>query len=225
MPPKAAPAKGKAAPSKSQPGSGNNSKSGSKSNSRTSSPAREPAIPAAKSEEPGPTTEEEEVKREKKKGPRVELVPPVSPEEWDTFTKHYGLDKDGLKDLENQFMLFTPTKSLDGVITADDLLAALQNVGSDVTAEEVKEMIQDADFDSNGEVEFNEFCLMICQRQKEEKQRKKDIRRQSALHPSLSDADDLLAQIQATLAGADDMLNAKKKAVKKTVGLWRKGGE
>lgn len=50
----------------------------------------------------------------------------------------------------------------DGFITHDELLAVLTKRGERMTKAEVKMMIEDADFNGDGKLDYPEFCSMIA---------------------------------------------------------------
>ena len=48
-----------------------------------------------------------------------------------------------------------------GAIDADELSEALEAMGHKMTREEVLKMMQDADDDGGGEIDFEEFCKLM----------------------------------------------------------------
>lgn len=49
-----------------------------------------------------------------------------------------------------------------GSITVDELFAVVENMGSTLTREEVKKMMDEVDDDQSGEIEFPEFLQLMC---------------------------------------------------------------
>lgn len=206
MPPKAAPAKGKGAP------------------------AKQAAKPVPESETPPTPTIVDDGAEDvilpsspetpgKKAPPKAEIPVPRDDEGWAKFQQHFKCSADMMKELEDTFKLLDTDGS--GALEEQEVFDGLEALGCPATMEEVRAMIAASDFDGNGQVDYAEFCLMIATKHKADKEKKKAMARGSSLHPSLTDADDLLAQIMATIGDAEYMLQHKKKAAKKTVGLWR----
>merc|ERR1712070_501726 len=48
-----------------------------------------------------------------------------------------------------------------GSISADELGAVVRSLGQDPTEEELTEMVNEVDTDGNGEIDFEEFCVMM----------------------------------------------------------------
>ncbi|KAI0977830.1 hypothetical protein GJ496_002700 [Pomphorhynchus laevis] len=72
----------------------------------------------------------------------------------------YKLDEKGTgEELARTFRLFTDPKR--NVITVDSLKHVVEKIGEDVTVEELKEMMEEADLDGNGVVDLNEFIQMM----------------------------------------------------------------
>ena len=49
----------------------------------------------------------------------------------------------------------------NGVINTEELLAMMNQLGDRITKEEAEKMIQEADHDKDGVIDFNEFSLMM----------------------------------------------------------------
>ena len=52
-------------------------------------------------------------------------------------------------------------KDGSGSISESELRQIMNNIGEDVTDEEIKEMMNEADLDGDGQVSFKEFAAMI----------------------------------------------------------------
>ncbi|KAH3859224.1 neo-calmodulin-like [Dreissena polymorpha] len=66
------------------------------------------------------------------------------------------------KDIMEAFKVFDPTNK--GYILATDLRHIMATKGDRMTDEEVDEMIEDADLDGDGHIEYQEFVKMLCQK-------------------------------------------------------------
>lgn len=79
-----------------------------------------------------------------------------------------GLNENSAEDEEEElrqaFRVFD--KSGCGYITPSDLRAVLQNIGENLTEEEIDEMIAEVDIDGDGRIDFEEF--IACMRTEDE---------------------------------------------------------
>ena len=66
------------------------------------------------------------------------------------------LSADQIEELRKAFDVMDANK--DGQVTKDELKQLLSGLGEEVTDEVVNEMIQIADTDGDGKVNFEEFC-------------------------------------------------------------------
>ena len=55
----------------------------------------------------------------------------------------------------------------DGHVTPKELMIVLQSLGQNPSIDMVDEMINEVDTDNNGEIEFEEFCVLMCRNMKE----------------------------------------------------------
>jgi len=55
----------------------------------------------------------------------------------------------------------------DGRITAQELDTVLRSLGQPLTKEEIRDMIEEADTDGNGTIEFPEFVVMMAKQARE----------------------------------------------------------
>merc|ERR1719199_1650633 len=55
-----------------------------------------------------------------------------------------------------------------GSISADELGACLKEVDQEVSPEELQHMINDVDFDGSGEIDFDEFLIMMTRKGKKD---------------------------------------------------------
>merc|ERR1719217_1275246 len=68
-------------------------------------------------------------------------------------------DTDSVEEMREAFMVFDRDKS--GSVTASELKHVMNNLGEQVTNEEVEEMIKEADADGDGELSFDDFLQFI----------------------------------------------------------------
>ena len=54
-------------------------------------------------------------------------------------------------------------KDGDGLISADELMQVMSNLGENLTDDEVGMMIREADVDGDGQVNYDEFVKMLLQ--------------------------------------------------------------
>lgn len=205
-----------------KPGSGSNSKAPSGNASPRPAPAAKPEEEASGGDYDADAADRLAKKLEKASVDGSGAIKaPRDKAGWAEFTKAFNVTPDMQQELEDTFCSLSSNKKVDGVIKVQELFDGLKSLGQETPMEECEAMIKEADANENGEVDYGEFCLMIARRHKEQKQLKNAQKSRKSLHPSLSDADDLLAQIMAQCSDADAMMNSKAKATKKTVGLWK----
>ena len=75
-----------------------------------------------------------------------------------------NLSEQQIRDYKEAFSIFD--KDGDGTITIHELSTVLQSLGQNPTEEELEEIIREVDIDGNGEVDFNEFVLLMSKRLK-----------------------------------------------------------
>merc|ERR1719316_2099684 len=68
-------------------------------------------------------------------------------------------DTDSVEEMREAFLVFDRDKS--GSVTASELKHVMNNLGEQVTNEEVEEMIKEADADGDGELSFDDFLQFI----------------------------------------------------------------
>jgi len=71
-------------------------------------------------------------------------------------------DADSEEELMEAFKVFD--KDGNGFISAAELRHVMTNLGEKLTEEEVEEMIKEADFDGDGQVNYDEFVKMMIQK-------------------------------------------------------------
>lgn len=76
-------------------------------------------------------------------------------------------EEDEEEELRQAFRVFD--KSGCGYITPSDLRAVLQNIGEDLTEEEIDEMIAEVDIDGDGRIDFEEFIACMRTDEQDEK--------------------------------------------------------
>ena len=69
------------------------------------------------------------------------------------------LDEEQILELKGVFEMFDVDGS--GAIDAKELKQVMQNLGMNPTEEEVNRMMQEADEDDSGEIEFAEFAILM----------------------------------------------------------------
>lgn len=69
------------------------------------------------------------------------------------------LDESQIADLKEAFKLFD--KDNDGSITWRELGEVMKKLGQNPTDEELQDMVNEVDNDSNGIIDFDEFCAMM----------------------------------------------------------------
>ncbi|KAK7505854.1 hypothetical protein BaRGS_00003125 [Batillaria attramentaria] len=83
-------------------------------------------------------------------------------DELNTMLKEIDIDGDGTFSFEEFVQAFRVfDKSGCGYITPSDLRAVLQNIGEDLTEEEIDEMIAEVDIDGDGRIDFEEFIACM----------------------------------------------------------------
>lgn len=73
--------------------------------------------------------------------------------------KRTAFTKDQLSEFKEAFGLFD--QNSDGHISASELAEVMQSLGQMPSEEEVREMLANADVDSNGTIEWEEFVMMM----------------------------------------------------------------
>ena len=68
-------------------------------------------------------------------------------------------DTDSEEELKEAFRVFD--KDQNGFISAAELRHVMTNLGEKLTDEEVKEMIQEADVDGDGQIDYDEFVKVM----------------------------------------------------------------
>ena len=71
-------------------------------------------------------------------------------------------DKNTKADLERVFKLFDDTRQ--GYITAENLGRVAKDLGEDISAEELKEIVQRADLNGDGKVTFEDFYAVMTKK-------------------------------------------------------------
>ena len=65
-------------------------------------------------------------------------------------------------------MIFTTSPPFhqdgDGSISKEEMKQVMMNLGEKLTDEELDEMIREADIDGDGQVDYNEFVIMMTQK-------------------------------------------------------------
>ena len=74
-----------------------------------------------------------------------------------------GLSESEIVSLRREFLSFDSDG--DGTISAEELANVLRSFGDEVTEDEVRKVINTFDIDGNGTIEFNEFLIMMAQKE------------------------------------------------------------
>ena len=84
------------------------------------------------------------------------------------FAEFLSLMSKKMKDADSEEGLMAAFKVFDkdgnGFISAAELRHVMTNLGEKLTEEEVEEMIKEADFDGDGQVNYDEFVKMMIQK-------------------------------------------------------------
>merc|ERR1719172_365206 len=84
------------------------------------------------------------------------------------FTEFLSLMSKKMKDADSEEELMEAFKVFDkdgnGFISAAELRHVMTNLGEKLTEDEVDEMIKEADFDGDGQVNYDEFVKMMIQK-------------------------------------------------------------
>lgn len=94
------------------------------------------------------------------------------------------------QELRDAFNVFD--KNQDGVISAEELCAMMQQLGEKITLQEAQNMIAEVDKDNDGVVNFDEFLHMMGVRKKSTNQAKSTSSSSSKKHKRLSQFKKLL---------------------------------
>ncbi|XP_075242949.1 neo-calmodulin-like [Convolutriloba macropyga] len=95
-------------------------------------------------------------------------------EEEESIIAHLNLSEEVLDEYREAFAVFD--KEGEGVITRKILTSTMQSLGQNPTEAEIQDMIKDVDVDGNGEVDFEEFVLMLHRRMTEKIDPKEELK-------------------------------------------------
>lgn len=70
-----------------------------------------------------------------------------------------GQEQNQNEELKQAFKVFD--KDGDGYITATELKLVMKQLGEDLTQEQLNDMMREADTNSDGRIDFGEFCKMM----------------------------------------------------------------
>jgi len=82
--------------------------------------------------------------------------------------QNHGLPDEQIAEFKEAFGLFD--KDGSGTITASELGIMMRSLGQNPTENELQDMINEADIDSNGVIDFDEFLCMMAKKIAEEDQ-------------------------------------------------------
>ena len=77
-------------------------------------------------------------------------------------SSQHNLSSEMVEELKEAFTLFDADGS--GSISAEELHTIMASLGKNVSLEEVMRMIQDVDDDGSGEIEFDEFLVLVTKK-------------------------------------------------------------
>lgn len=81
------------------------------------------------------------------------------------FTEFLGLMARKMRDTDNNEEIIEAFKVFDkdgnGLLSPNELLDVMTSLGEKVTLEEVTEMVKEADYDGDGQINYEEFVRMI----------------------------------------------------------------
>jgi len=95
-------------------------------------------------------------------------------EEEESIIAHLNLSEDVLEEYREAYAVFD--KEGEGVITRKILTSTMQALGQNPTEAEIQDMIKDVDVDGNGEVDFEEFVLMLHARMQQKIDPKEELK-------------------------------------------------
>ncbi|XP_060566664.1 calmodulin-like [Ruditapes philippinarum] len=112
----------------------------------------------------------------------------------DSVVSNDGTDGDDLQDFRELFNMLDQSNT--GIITAENLYAELSRVDSEITYEEVEDVLKKVDKDGNGEIDFDEFLVHMTNLggnlygdevgEEDEEQRKKKSRRKEMFYKTIT---------------------------------------
>ena len=73
----------------------------------------------------------------------------------------YQLTREQAADIKKAFILFD--KNGDGVISINELRTVMRSLGQSPTKSELKDLMDEADVDGNGKIDFSEFLTMMAE--------------------------------------------------------------
>jgi calmodulin len=76
-----------------------------------------------------------------------------------------GLSEEKIAEFRCAFELFDRDK--DGTITAKELGAVIENLGQKPSEADLREMIKEVDLDGNGDIDFNEFLVLMASKMRD----------------------------------------------------------
>eukprot|EP00574_Skeletonema_japonicum_P003347 CAMPEP_0201726590 /NCGR_PEP_ID=MMETSP0593-20130828/9952_1 /ASSEMBLY_ACC=CAM_ASM_000672 /TAXON_ID=267983 /ORGANISM="Skeletonema japonicum, Strain CCMP2506" /LENGTH=150 /DNA_ID=CAMNT_0048218103 /DNA_START=75 /DNA_END=527 /DNA_ORIENTATION=+ len=79
----------------------------------------------------------------------------------------HGLNKDEVEDLKEAFNMFDVDGG--GSISRDELKGVMKKLGSDPTDDEIQAMISSVDDNGDGEIDFEEFLVLMSAKKKNSK--------------------------------------------------------
>ncbi|KAL8166304.1 hypothetical protein V2J09_007803 [Rumex salicifolius] len=113
----------------------------------------------------------------------------------------YGLSHQRLHDIKEAFELYDTDNS--GYIDAKELHVAMSALGSEMTEEQINQLIADADEDGNGVLDFDEFCYIMTA-QSIERETKEQITRAFSLIDKDGDGKISAVDIESVKADLSD---------------------
>ena len=88
----------------------------------------------------------------------------LTPEEIANYIATFKLTEENIAEFKEAFSLFD--KDGDGTITTDELGTVMRSLGQNPTENELNELVEEADADGSGTLDFEEFLELMAEKMK-----------------------------------------------------------